>query len=502
MKFDIAGLFKKKSSDDDDYDEYEDDDEEDQDDEGSGGGDSGGDDDDDNEYDFDDDEEDGGSDKKKKLAIIGGGVAAALVVVGGIGWFLSGGEEEEVAEPTSGNQVSLALPAIGQKTSAGGTGSTMTPPKSSGPSLNDLGASGGKAASGGRSLNSLNDIASKPPPQAAAGVATVTPGMAPGAAAPMTAAVAVNGKSAVKTGRMPAPSGGAGVVVPSVFEGSYTKVAKATPGKPLGPAPVRELVEETKDGYLPIINAAGLSSQKAYARPFSDNAGMAKISIIVSGLGLSSAATQAAITHLPPEVTLAFDAYGRQLEKWIPAARAAGHEVLLSLPMEPINYPISDPGPLALLTTLRADTNMGRLNKILGKGGGYVGLVTTMGSQFSTSENSLRPILLKLKERGVLLVDRHMTPSTKIAKVGGEVGLTTALVDVPVDRMATPRSIDLALGELEVIAQTKKTAMGIASPYPVSIDRIVTWAEKLKDRNVALVPVSAVATVPAVQKTQ
>ncbi|MCW9046111.1 MAG: divergent polysaccharide deacetylase family protein [Alphaproteobacteria bacterium] len=512
MKFDIAGLFKKKkSSDDDEYDDYEDDDDEET---GSGDsdgdGDSEGDDYDDDDFDYDEDDEGGGlsPEKKKKMAIIGGASAAVVVIAGGLWWFMSSDSaEEEAAEASSGsNQVSLALPAKGQRVSANDTASnTMTPPKKrSGPSLNDIEDTPTSTAPR-KNLNSLNDAADTPPQQPAAGVmapaAMVAAGVATGAApatAPQVAALTAGNNTAVKTGKMPPPSAGAGVVVPSVFVSSYAKVGKAPPGKPLAQAPIRELVEETKDGFLPVKSAAGLSSLKAYARPFDKNDQRPRIAMIVGGLGLSSAATQAAITHLPPGVTLAFDAYGRQLDKWIPAARAAGHEVLISLPMEPINYPISDPGPLAMLTTLKAATNMVRLNKVLGKGGGYVGLVTTMGSQFTTSENSLRPILLKLKERGVLLVDRGVTPSSKVGKIGGEVGLATARVNVAVDQMATPDSIDLALSELEYAARNNKSAMGIASPYPVSIDRIVAWAAKLKEKNMVLAPVSALATTQTV----
>ena len=71
----------------------------------------------------------------------------------------------------------------------------------------------------------------------------------------------------------------------------------------------------------------------------------------LAGLGLGPAATRAAI-QLPGEITLAFSSHARDLQQWIDLARAAGHEVLLDLPMEPIGYPAMDPGPQSLLTTL------------------------------------------------------------------------------------------------------------------------------------------------------
>ena len=55
------------------------------------------------------------------------------------------------------------------------------------------------------------------------------------------------------------------------------------------------------------------------------------------------AATIAAINHTPAEVTLAFDPYAKNVGDWVGLARTAGHETLISLPMEPDDFPTSDP---------------------------------------------------------------------------------------------------------------------------------------------------------------
>ena len=73
-----------------------------------------------------------------------------------------------------------------------------------------------------------------------------------------------------------------------------------------------------------------------YARPFDRNDPRPKIAIIVGGLGLGEAVTQAAVDRLPPGVTLAFTPYGSSLQGLVSTARAKGHEVLLEVPMEPL----------------------------------------------------------------------------------------------------------------------------------------------------------------------
>ena len=74
------------------------------------------------------------------------------------------------------------------------------------------------------------------------------------------------------------------------------------------------------------------------------------LSYVVCGRG-SGAATRAGDRVAAP-ISVAYGAYGRNLQDWVTKARAAGHEVLLQIPLEPQDYPTNDPGPHTLLTTL------------------------------------------------------------------------------------------------------------------------------------------------------
>ena len=74
-------------------------------------------------------------------------------------------------------------------------------------------------------------------------------------------------------------------------------------------------------------------------------------SIVVGGLGLSQTGTQKAIETLPEDVTLAFAPYGSSLQRWVDKAREDGHEVLLQIPLEPIDYPQENPGEHTLLVS-------------------------------------------------------------------------------------------------------------------------------------------------------
>src|SRR5262249_41642783 len=96
----------------------------------------------------------------------------------------------------------------------------------------------------------------------------------------------------------------------------------------LAPAPDSALVEASPIGPLPKIGPDGRQPWQVYARPFNAPDNKPLVAVLVTGLGLSSATTEAAIAKLPPEITLSFSPYAEKLGDWLTAARAAGHEAL------------------------------------------------------------------------------------------------------------------------------------------------------------------------------
>ena len=173
-------------------------------------------------------------------------------------------------------------------------------------------------------------------------------------------------------------------------------------------------------------------------------------------------------------------------------ARAAGHEVLLSLPMEPTDFPNTDPGPQTLLTTLTPRQNMERLNWVLERAQGYVGIVNAQGSRFTASADAMRPVIDRLFQRGFLFVDARATNSSVATRVADDVGVPRAFADRLIDQEASRPAIDRALADLERLARQNGAALGIAQTYPVTFERLINWLPQLDARGIALAPVSAI----------
>ena len=271
----------------------------------------------------------------------------------------------------------------------------------------------------------------------------------------------------------------------------------------MAPAPDPDLVLESENGLLPIIDGERQAWQ-VYSRPFSDSDQRPRIAILLTSLGLSQAATNAAIQQLPGSVTLGFTPYARSLNIWIQEARAAGHEVFLEIPMEPFDYPASDPGPHTLLTSLPFendaptapfDDNLTRLDWLLSRVTGYVGVTNLSGDKFTSSTESLTPVLESLRDRGLMFLDARRSQTSVAATVASEIELPRALNNRFLDNEASRVAIDARLFELERIAKAEGFAVGIGLPYPVTLERVARWAPTLAGKGIALVPITAVANL-------
>lgn len=262
-------------------------------------------------------------------------------------------------------------------------------------------------------------------------------------------------------------------------------------GTMLNPAPWVRITQRSTNGLLPVTGPNGETSRDYYARPFPADEARPRISIVIGGLGLSQKATTAAIDQLPPEVTLAFAPYGKNLQTSINRARNRGHEVLLELPMEPFDYPANDPGPFTLLTNNDAAQNAQRLEWLLAQFNGYVGVTNYLGAKFTASPEALLPVLRELDERGLLMLDDGTSNRSQVASLSRRMNVPYGTAARTIDLRVSRAAIDDALLDLENVTRRNGAAIGMGYAYPVTIDRIVLWANTLQQKGFVLAPVSA-----------
>ena len=266
----------------------------------------------------------------------------------------------------------------------------------------------------------------------------------------------------------------------------------------LPPAPDPKPIEKTKYGLLPHISDEGLRPLKRYARPANLPANAKNtIALVITGLGLSQPLTELAIEKLPPTVTLSFNPYASQLKKWTKRARRTGHESILEIPMEPFDYPDNDPGPHSLLSHQSDKINIDRLNWLLSRMVGYVGIINLDGGKFISDENALFPVMREIKNRGLLYMDMNPEIISAPAEIAQELKLEYLKSTMILDEIKNKKAIDKNLASLIKAAKTHGTAIGIAAGSPLTIQRISNWTTTLKQQGITLVPLTF--TIPKQQ---
>ncbi|HEX3674556.1 MAG TPA: divergent polysaccharide deacetylase family protein [Rhizomicrobium sp.] len=329
----------------------------------------------------------------------------------------------------------------------------------------------------------------KPPTQAAntnligAGPQPAAPMPPPAGAAPPAAQTPPSATPTLQTPNFPPVT-----LPPQLVPGQVNKAVYA--GRALIADPA--LIEQTSQGPLPRIADDGRTPMAAYAPPSGAAPGQPRIAIVVSGLGISARQTQAAIAQLPPQITLAFAPYDSDVQRWIGEARRQGHEVLMEVPMEPYDFPDSDPGPHTLRAAAGESTNIQRLTWSLSRATGFAGITNLLGGRFLTDSDSLEPVMTFLARRGLLFFDNGEVPHSVAPDVAKSVNAPFVQASTEIDAIQAGMEIDQRLSELEARARLNGWAAGSGFLYPVTVDRLTVWAKGLSGRGIALVPASAI----------
>lgn len=218
--------------------------------------------------------------------------------------------------------------------------------------------------------------------------------------------------------------------------------------------------------------------------------GRPMIAILIDDVGVARQNTELAIA-LDPSVTLSFMTYAGDAPAQVAAARARGHEIMLHLPMEPLDHG-DNPGPNALVVGLPAAELERRIDWGLGRFEGFVGVNNHMGSRFTANREGMAALMAALKQRGLLFVDSRTTASSVGTEMARLNGVPAASRDVFLDNGVDAGDIEARLAETERRARAQGAAIAIGHPHPETIATLRRWIPQAQARGFVLVPVSAV----------
>lgn len=220
-----------------------------------------------------------------------------------------------------------------------------------------------------------------------------------------------------------------------------------------------------------------------------------RVVIIIDDMGMDRAHTREA-TMLPGPITFAFLPYADDLEQQTKVARAQGHELIVHMPMEPMNGAL-DAGPEVLRPSMPPEEFTRVLEDGLAAFDGYVGINNHMGSRMTQDREGMRRVMAVLKEKGLLFVDSKTIGASVAEDEAGKAGIPHAGRDVFLDHDESYEAVSAALAQTERKALKDGLAIAIGHPKRETLRALREWLPTLEEKGISLIPVSAAVTIPA-----
>lgn len=243
-----------------------------------------------------------------------------------------------------------------------------------------------------------------------------------------------------------------------------------------------------------------LPAWKKYAVSVDVPSGIPKIAIIIDDVGVDRKRSIEAIA-LPEPITLAFLPYAHRVDSLAKLARESGHEILVHMPMEPMDGDL-DPGQGVLTGTMDARTFAGTLAQNLAAIEGYVGINNHMGSRLTVDPAAMDRLMVALKARGLAFIDSRTTAQSVAAQSARVHGLPYAERSVFLDHVPGIGNVRESLKALEKTAREKGSAIAIGHPKDDTLAALREWIPDLAEKGFVLVPVTAVLHAPETRGLQ
>lgn len=214
------------------------------------------------------------------------------------------------------------------------------------------------------------------------------------------------------------------------------------------------------------------------------------IALVIDDLGLDRKRTKKTL-ELQGPMTMAFIPYAKKLAQQTAVAKANGHELLVHLPMEPLNDKV-DAGPNHLNTHLDTEDLLDRIHWNLERFDGYVGVNNHMGSRATADDTVMKALMKELRNREMLFLDSRTNPKSIGAKIAGLEGVPFAERNVFLDNVNEKGAVLKQLSLLEKVSRRSGMAVGIGHPRDGTIAALKEWLPTAESKGFVLVPISQI----------
>lgn len=219
-----------------------------------------------------------------------------------------------------------------------------------------------------------------------------------------------------------------------------------------------------------------------------------RIALIIDDIGYDKKVALE-LRDIHPNLTfsvLPFSPYGREICEEL---HSKGAEIMLHLPMEPLDYPNADPGPGAILSSMPPDTLLDQLKKDIKDVPYITGVNNHMGSELTTRSDQMNQIFTILKKENLFFIDSRTSIKTQALASARLLKVRFASRDVFLDNRQDVDYISGQLKALVTLAQKNGVAIGIGHPHKTTAAALSKELPKLKGK-VEIVRASELTFIP------
>ena len=215
-----------------------------------------------------------------------------------------------------------------------------------------------------------------------------------------------------------------------------------------------------------------------------------RIAIIIDDCGYQSRELLSGFCELPVPVTFSIFPGERETVWASDRAIHAGHEVMVHLPMEPINYPKQDPGQGAIFTHHNYDRIRQTTSTAIQAVPGARGINNHMGSRVTEDRRVIGYVLDEIKSQGLFFIDSVTSKHSVAYNVALEMGIPAGRNVQFIDLTEDPGQMEQSLRALSMKARQHGTAIGIAHAKLATLQSLRAGIPGLRKEGFEFVTVS------------
>ncbi len=216
---------------------------------------------------------------------------------------------------------------------------------------------------------------------------------------------------------------------------------------------------------------------------------LARAAIVIDDLGPDVEIVRKLLA-LPFPVTFSVMPFQPHSAEVAELVHSHGGEVMLHLPMEPLEYPKKDPGKGALMASMSEEAIRKGVRDALGVSPHFRGINNHMGSRLTEDARAMKTVVDEINRRGLFFLDSFTSTRSRGLAAARELNCPSRKRDIFLDHNASQDSVRAQMSRFIRIARQQGTALAIGHPHETTLKVLREAAGQFGKNGIRIVPAS------------